>query len=88
MDNHYRDNQYSHRVVRSSCRWHLDLLWIQEKMKEKIIVTYEHPPIPARDFDYSAVREGYDAGDPIGRGQTPEKAITDLLEQEDNHKDN
>jgi hypothetical protein len=27
---------------------------------------YEHPPIPLRDFDYGAVCDGYEGGDPIG----------------------
>ena len=28
-----------------------------------IITHFEYPPIPIRDFDWSAVRDGYDAGD-------------------------
>jgi hypothetical protein len=48
----------------------------------KIIVTQERPPVPSRDFDYSAVRDGYDEGDLIGYGATEADAIKDLLEQE------
>ena len=40
------------------------------------------PPIPDRRYDWSAVRDGYDAGDPIGRGATEQQAIDDLIEQE------
>ncbi len=40
---------------------------------------YEHPPIPPREFDWSAVFDGYEAGDPIGRGPTEQAAIDDLL---------
>jgi hypothetical protein len=49
---------------------------------EKINVVYEHPPIPTRAFDWAATRAGYDEGDAIGRGFTPEAAIEDLLDQE------
>ena len=41
-----------------------------------------HPKCP-RDYDWSAVCNDYDAGDPIGRGPTEFYAIMDLLEQID-----
>jgi hypothetical protein len=47
----------------------------------KIVFHYENPPIPIRCCDWSATLEGYDAGDPIGRGATPEEAEADLLEK-------
>lgn len=51
-------------------------------MKSKIIVTQINPPIPCRDFDYTAVRDGYDEGDPIGYGETAGEAIDNLIEIE------
>ncbi len=49
----------------------------------KITTMYEHPPIPIRKFDYSAVDDDtYDGiGCPIGWGETPEEAIADLKAQ-------
>ena len=58
-----------------------------------IDVAGEFPPIPTRKFDYSAVVDGtYDADwdgyaerdvstTPVGRGETAQEAIEDLLEQ-------
>ncbi len=51
-------------------------------MSERIITEHVHPPIPDRSMDWSAVREGYEAGDHIGRGPTELAAITDLIEKE------
>lgn len=48
----------------------------------KIITTYVNPPIPLRNFDWSAVRDNYDGGDCIGRGATEAEAIADLLDLE------
>jgi len=47
-----------------------------------MIILYDPPPIPIRDFDWSALRDGYEPGDPIGRGSSEAAAIADLLEQE------
>jgi len=49
----------------------------------QIRTTFVYPPIPVRDFDWSAVDDDtYDGeGCPIGRGATEEEAIADLLEQ-------
>ena len=49
----------------------------------KIITSYDHPPIPIRDYDWSAIREDYDEGDLIGTGKTEQEAINDLKIQED-----
>ncbi len=49
----------------------------------KIITSFDYPPIPVRSMDWSAVREGYDAGDLIGRGKTEADAVADLLAMED-----
>lgn len=48
-----------------------------------ISVSAEHPPVPSREYDYSAVdRNTYDGeGCPIGRGSTPAAAAEDLLAQ-------
>jgi hypothetical protein len=47
------------------------------------IITIKHcPPIPVRDYDWSALREDYDEGDLIGYGITEQDAIDDLVEQE------
>jgi len=49
----------------------------------RISTTFEYPPIPSRAWDWSAVRDGYEPGDPIGRGPTESDAIRDLLDQEE-----
>ena len=51
-------------------------------MDNKIITKHEYPPIPIRDYDWSAIRECYEPGDPIGHGKTEQDAIDDLLEAE------
>jgi len=44
--------------------------------------TFEYPPIPRRDMDWSAITDDYDGAEdahsPIGRGATEEEAIADL----------
>ncbi len=45
-----------------------------------IVVHNVFPPIPVRNFDWSAVFDGYDEGDPIGYGATKDEAVRDLLE--------
>lgn len=51
--------------------------------KQPIIVEFVNPPIPTRMFDYSATRDGYEPGCPIGYGETKEASIKDLLEWEE-----
>lgn len=48
-------------------------------------IRIEHvlPPIPLRDFDYTAVDDNYEPGCPIGFGPTPASALADLMEQFD-----
>lgn len=46
-----------------------------------IVATYSPPPIPVRSFDWSAVTDNYEPGDPIGYGYTRDQAIQDLREQ-------
>ena len=45
----------------------------------KIITEFVYPPIPLRDFDWSAVTDNYEPGCPIGYGRTEEAAIADLM---------
>lgn len=49
----------------------------------KIVTHFEYPPIPIRQFDWSAIDDDtYDGeGCPIGRGATEEDAINDLLDK-------
>lgn len=47
----------------------------------KIVTEFINPPIPVRDFDWSARFDGYEPGDPIGHGSTKAEAITALKEQ-------
>jgi len=53
-------------------------------MERKIITEHVFPPIPIRSFDWQAVRDGWDLGDPIGEGETEQEAINDLMEKECN----
>jgi len=48
----------------------------------KIITSYDYPPIPNRNYDWSAIREDYDEGDLIGNGKTEQDAINDLKVKE------
>jgi hypothetical protein len=50
--------------------------------ERKIVTEHVYPPIPTRQFDWSACRDGYDEGELIGWGPTEEAAIADLLELE------
>lgn len=52
------------------------------QMKNKIITSHDHPPIPTGDYDWSAIREDYEPGDLIGTGRTEQEAINDLKRQE------
>ena len=48
----------------------------------KIRTEYVYPPIPIRQFDWSAVDDDtYEPGCPIGSGRTEQEAIDDLLRQ-------
>jgi hypothetical protein len=49
---------------------------------DKIITSYVYPPIPIRNYDWSAIREDYEPGDLIGTGRTEQDAIDDLVRQE------
>lgn len=48
----------------------------------KIKTDFWQPPIPIRKFDWSAIDSStYEAGEPIGHGETEAEAILDLVEQ-------
>jgi hypothetical protein len=47
----------------------------------KIVTSHDYPPIPSRNYDWSARYDNYDGGDPIGYGRTEAEAIADLQEQ-------
>ena len=49
--------------------------------RDRIVTSFDYPPIPIRSIDWSAVLDGYEPGDPVGRGETPEAAVADLLDQ-------
>lgn len=51
----------------------------------EINTEFVYPPIPLRTMDWQATLDGYDAGDPIGRGATEAEAISDLLDQLEDH---
>lgn len=58
--------------------------WIPGWPEPRLIkVGHAHPPIPIREMDYSATFEGYEPGEPIGRGATEAAAIADLLLESD-----
>lgn len=48
-------------------------------MNRKIITSNVRPPIPIREFDWMACREGDDEFGPRGFGKTEQEAIADLL---------
>lgn len=50
--------------------------------KPKIRTSYDFPPIPMRQFDWSAWDDNLGADcSPIGRGATEAQAIADFMEQ-------
>jgi hypothetical protein len=48
--------------------------------ERKIITTHVYPPIPWRQFDWSAHYDGEEEDGPYGWGATPEKAVAELKE--------
>lgn len=51
--------------------------------RRKIITDHVYPPIPVRQFDWSATFDGYEPGEPHGHGATERDAINDLLDEAD-----
>jgi hypothetical protein len=54
-----------------------------DKSGQKIRTSFDYPPIPIRNCDWSAVAHDYEPGDAIGHGATEQEAIADLLMQLD-----
>lgn len=52
----------------------------------KILTRFVAPPIPTRQYDWSALEEGYEPGRPIGYGETKADAIEDLKSQLDDRE--
>jgi hypothetical protein len=46
-----------------------------------IRTSYDRPPVPTKEYDWSAVSDNYEGGDKIGRGSTEALAVTDLLRE-------
>lgn len=55
-------------------------------MFSKIIIHFENPPIPVRNFDWCATRDGWEPGQPIGWGKIPQDALQNLLDEEEEHR--
>lgn len=75
-------NRADLRVVRK--KFLLPELPIEDDFTPHVNVQAEFPPVPSRDYDYSAIdRNTYDGGKTcsIGRGSSPAAAEEDLLDQ-------
>jgi hypothetical protein len=48
----------------------------------EIITVLVLPPVPSVQFDWAAMRDGYEPGDPLGSGPTEQAAIEDLIDKE------
>lgn len=46
----------------------------------RVLVEHVNPPIPVRSHDYRATFDGYEPGDPMGWGETPDQAAANLRE--------
>ena len=68
----------------SITHWQHYLTHLKNKIMAQITTIYEYPPIPIRDYDWSAIRKDYEGGDLIGHGRTAQDAIEDLINQEEN----
>lgn len=66
------------RALKGSLPSHFDRL---EAADFDVRTTHVYPPIPIRDFDWSATLDGYEPGEPIGWGRTEAEAIADLKEK-------
>lgn len=47
----------------------------------KIVTNFVYPPIPLRQFDWTAWRDGEEENGPTGFGATEAEAIADLRQQ-------
>jgi len=55
---------------------------MSEDIKAEIKTSHINPPIPVRDWDWVAYRDGNEERGPRGFGATKESAISDLLDWE------
>jgi hypothetical protein len=55
--------------------------------KRRIVTDYIYPPIPDRQFDWLAYREGDEERGPRGYGPTEAAAIADLKDSIDDEDD-
>jgi len=53
------------------------------KWLQAIHTEFLYPPIADRRWDWSAMFDGHEPGDPMGLGPTEDEAIADLVEQTD-----
>lgn len=51
--------------------------------KYPIRTLHDPPPIPLRQYDWQAYRDGWDLGAPIGYGRTEDEAVADPLVEEE-----
>lgn len=56
-------------------------------MKPPIVTSFVYPPIPLRQFDWCAYRDGHEEDGHYGWGHTEGKAIEDLLEWEQENEE-
>jgi len=52
----------------------------------RIITAHNCPPVPSRQYDWSAISDGYEPGDSLGFGATEQEAISSLLEEEQHRR--
>ena len=76
-----------HAAPRYRCK-HIKAVMTSEKLAPAIIKThFVYPPIPDRNFDWSATFDSYEPGNLIGYGPTEEAAIADLRGQAEDEKE-
>lgn len=74
-------SEVSAELRREFTREHREKARQPSKYQKDINVTFAFPPIPYRGCDWQASFDGYEPGDPLGHGLTPEAAVEDLMEQ-------
>lgn len=50
-------------------------------LRVNIRTSNDRPPVATRRFDWSAVEDNYEPGDPVGQAETEEAAIADLVQK-------
>lgn len=56
---------------------------LNETERGKVITSFIYPPIPDRNMDWCAYRDGTEESGRYGRGATEAEAVSDLLMLED-----